>query len=92
MCTVNYLKTLHAAYVEWNTDPGSMIMPKDVYNLDYASDDEIESLAEIEDEDDFVNAIRELIQDFLATGTVKSFQVKAPTGKLLCEYDGGFWD
>ena len=55
-----------------------------------ASDDEIESLAEIEDEDDFVDAIRELIQDFLATGTVKSFQVKDPTGKVVCEYDDGF--
>ena len=29
MFTVDYLKTLHADYVEWNTDPGSMIMPKD---------------------------------------------------------------
>jgi len=29
MYTVDYLKTLHAVYVEWNTDPGSMIMPKD---------------------------------------------------------------
>ena len=28
-------------------------------------------------EDDFVDAIQELIQGFLATGTVKSFQVKA---------------
>ena len=28
---------------------------------------------------------------FLATGTVKSFQVKDPTGKLLCEYDDGFY-
>ena len=41
-------------------------------------------------EDDFVDAIRELIQDFLATGTVKSFQLKDPTGKTLCEYDDGF--
>ena len=92
MYTVDYLKTLHADYVEWNTDPGSMIMPKDVYNFDNASDDEIERLAEIEDEDedDFVDAIRELIQDFLATGTVKSFEVKDPTGKVVCEYDDGF--
>lgn len=44
------------------------------------------------DEDDFVDAIRELIQDFLATGTVKSFQVKDPTGKVVCEYDDGFYD
>ena len=65
---------------------------KRLYNLDYASDDEINSLAEIEDEDDFVDAIRELIQDFLATGTVKSFQVKDPTGKVACEYDDGVWD
>ena len=94
MYTVDYLKTLHADYVEWNTDLGSMIMPKDTYNFDYASDDEIKRLAEIEDEDedDFVDAIRELIQDFLATGTVKSFQVKDPTGKVVCEYDDGFWD
>ena len=94
MYTVDYLKTLHADYVEWNTDPGSMIKPKDVYNLDYASDDEIKRLVEIEDEDedDFVDAIRELIQDFLATGTVKSFQVKNPTGKVVCEYDDGFYD
>lgn len=92
MYTVDYLKTLHADYVEWNTYPGSMIMPKDAYNFDYASDDEINSLAEIDDEDDFVDAIRELIQDFLATGTVKSFQLKDLTGKLLCEYDDGFWD
>ncbi|MBR6892942.1 MAG: hypothetical protein IKN15_06875 [Bacteroidaceae bacterium] len=41
-------------------------------------------------EDDFVDAIRELIQDFLATGTVKSFQVKDPTGKVVCEYDDEF--
>ena len=91
MYTVDYLKTLHADYVEWNTDPGSMIMPKDTYKLDYAFDDEIKRLAEIEDEDDFVDAIRELIQDFLALGTVKSFQVKDPTGKLVCEYDDEFW-
>lgn len=69
-----------------------MIMPKGVYNLDYASDDEINSLEEIEDEDDFVDAIRELIQDFLATGTAKSFQLKDPTGKVVCAYDDGFWD
>ena len=94
MYTVDYLKTLHADYVEWNTDPGSMIMPEDTYKLDYASDDEIKRLAEIEDEDedDFVDAIRELIQDFLAIGTVKSFQLKDPTGKVVCEYDDGFWD
>ena len=92
MYTVDYLKTLHADYMEWNTDPGSMIMPEDTYNFDYASDDEIKRLAEIEDEDedDFVEAIRELIQDFLATGTVKSFQLKDPTGKIVCEYDDGF--
>ena len=30
--------------------------------------------------------------DFLATGTVKAFRVKDPTGKLVCEYDDGFWD
>ena len=92
MYTVDYLKTLHADYVEWDTDPGSAIWPEDTYNLDYASDDEIERLAEIEDEDDFVDAIRELIQDFLALGTVKSFQVKDPTGKVVCEYDDGFYD
>ena len=71
-----------------------MIMPEDTYKLDYASDDEIKRLAEIEDEDedDFVDAIRELIQDFLAIGTVKSFQLKDPTGKVVCEYDDGFWD
>ena len=78
--------------MEWNTDPGSMIMPEDTYKFDYASDDEIKRLAEIEDEDedDFVDAIRELIQDFLATGTVKSFRVKDPSGKLVCEYDDEF--
>ena len=91
MYTIDYLKTLHADYVEWNTDPGSMIMPEDTYDFDYASDDEIKNLAEIEDEDDFVDAIRELIQDFLATGTVKSFRVKDPSGKLVCEYDDEFW-
>ena len=86
--------TLHADYVEWNTDPGSMVMPEDTYNFDYASDDEIKRLAEIEDEDedDFVDAIRELIQNFLALGTVKSFQVKDPTGKIVSEYDDGFYD
>lgn len=92
MYTVDYLKTLHADYVEWDTDPGSAIWPEDTYNLDYASDEEIERLAEIEDEDDFVDAIRELILDFLAIGTVKSFQVKDPTGKVVCEYDDGFYD
>ncbi|MCR5064907.1 MAG: hypothetical protein K6A67_03980 [Bacteroidales bacterium] len=91
MYTIDYLKTLHADYVEWNTDPGSMIMPEDTYDLDYASYDEIKNLAEIEDEVDFVDAIRELIQDFLATGTVKSFCVKDPSGKLVCEYDDEFW-
>lgn len=92
MYTVDYLKTLHADYVEWDTDPESAIWPEDTYNLDYASDDEIERLAEIEDEDDFVDAVRELIQDFLAIGTVKSFEVKDPTGKVVCEYDDGFYD
>ena len=33
-----------------------------------------------------------ILQDFLTTGTVKSFQLKGPTGKLLCEYDDGFYD
>ena len=47
--------------------------------------------AALPNEDDFVDAIRELIQDFLATGTVKSFQVKDPTGKVVCEYDDGFY-
>ncbi len=36
MYTVDYLKTLHADYVEWNPDPGSMIMPEYVYKFDYA--------------------------------------------------------
>ncbi len=27
----------------------------------------------------------------LATDTVKSFQLIDPTGKLLCEYDDGFY-
>jgi len=40
MYTVDYLKTLHADYVEWNTDPGSAIWPKDTYNFDFVSDDE----------------------------------------------------
>ena len=41
MYTVDYLKTLHADYVEWNTDPGSMIMPEDtlLQFFDYAPDD-----------------------------------------------------
>lgn len=37
MYTIDYLKTLHADYVEWNTDPGSMIMPEDTYNFDFVS-------------------------------------------------------
>lgn len=92
MYTVDYLKTLHEDYVEWNTDPGSAIWPEDTYNLDYASDDEIKSLAELEDEDDLVDAIRELVQANLSIGTVKSFQLKDPTGKIVCEYDDGFYD
>ena len=53
-----------------------------MYTVDY--------LKMLHDEDDFVDAIRELIQDFLATGTVKSFQLIAPIGKTLCESDDGF--
>ena len=92
MYTFDYLKTLHVDYVEWNTDPGSMIMPENTYNFDYASVDEIKRLAEIEDEVYFVDAIRELIQDLLAIGTVKSIQLKDSTGKVVCEYDDGFYD
>jgi len=49
-------------------------------------------LKTMHDEDDFVDDIRELIKDFLAIGTVKSFQFKDHTVKVFCEYDDGFWD
>ena len=55
-----------------------------MYTVDY--------LKTLHAEDDFADAIRELIQDFLATGTIKSFQLKDPTGKVVCEYDDGFYD
>ena len=54
-------------------------------------EDDFQSLAEIEDEDDFIDAIRGHIQDFLAIGTVKAFRVKDLSGKLVCEYDDEFW-
>ena len=92
MYTVDYLKTLHADYVEWDTDPGSAIWPEDTYHFDFVSDEEFNHLVEIEDEDEFVDAIRELVQANLSIGTVKSFQLKDPTGKIVCEYDDGFYD
>ena len=64
--------------------PHEQLKTKNMYTVDY--------LKTLHAEDDFADAIRELIQDFLATGTVKSFQVKDPTGKVVCEYDDGFWD
>ena len=57
---------------------------KNMYTVDY--------LKTLHAEDDFVDAIQELIQGFLATDTVKSFQAKDPTSKLLCEYDNGVGD
>ena len=46
MYTIDYLKTLHADYVEWNTDPGSLIWPEDTYYLiDNLSDDDFKELA-----------------------------------------------
>jgi hypothetical protein len=93
MYTIDYIKTLYAEYEEWDTDPGSMVWPTDRYSFENnLGEDDFQSLVEIEDEDDFVDAIRGHIQDFLAIGTVKAFRVKDPTGKLVCEYDDGFWD
>jgi len=91
MYTVDYFKTLHAEYEEWDTDPGSLVWPTDRYSFENNLEEaDFKNLAEIEDEDDFVDAIRGHIQDFLAIGTVKAFRVKDPTGKLVCEYDDGF--
>lgn len=93
MYTLDYLKTLYAEYEEWDTDPGSMIWPTDRYSFeDNLNEDDFQKLVELEDEDDFIYAIEAYIQDFLAIGTVKSFRVKDPSGKVLCEYDDGFYD
>ena len=93
MYTIDYLKTLHADYVEWDTDPGSLIWPEDTYYLiDNLSDDDFKELAELEEDVDFVDAIRAHIQDFLAIGTVKSFKLKDPAGNTLCEYDDCFYE
>ena len=47
--TIDYLKTLHTDYVEWDTDLGSLIWPEDTYYLiDNLSDDDFKELAELE--------------------------------------------
>ena len=93
MYTIDYLKTLHADYVEWDTDPGSLIWPEDTYYLiDNLSDDDFKELAELEEDVDFVDAIRDHIQDYLDIGTVKSFKLKDPAGNTLCEYDDYFYE
>ena len=92
MYTIDYIKSLYAEYEEWDTDPGSMVWPTDRYIFENnLGEDDFQSLVEIEDEDDFIDAIRGYIQDFLAIGTVKAFRVKDPSGKLVCEYDDDFW-
>lgn len=93
--TLEYLKTLTAVYVEWDTDPGSMVWPEGTYSFEEnLGDEELHRLVEIEDDDEdaFVDTIRGFIQDFLISGTVKSFRVKDPTGKIVCEYDDGFYN
>ena len=94
--TLEYLKTLTAVYVEWDTDPGSMVWPEGTYSFEEnLGDEELHRLVEIEEDDDedaFVDTIRGFIQDFLISGTVKSFRVKDPTGKIVCEYDDGFYN
>ena len=92
MYTIDYLKTLHADYVEWDTDPGSLIWPEDTYYLiDNLSDDDFKELAELEEDVDFVEAIRDHIQDYLDIGTVKSFKLKDPVGNILCESDDHYY-
>jgi hypothetical protein len=45
----------------------------------------------LEEDVDFVDAIRDHIQDYLDIGTVKSFKLKDPAGNVLCEYDDCFY-
>lgn len=92
MYTIDYLKTLHADYVEWDTYPGSLIWPEDTYYLiDNLSDDDFKELAELEEKEDLAEAVRNHIQDFLAVGTVKSFKLMDSDGNIVCEYDDCFY-
>ena len=92
MYTIDYLKTLHAVYVEWDSQPGSIIWPEATYALiDNLSDDDFKELAELEEPEDLAEAVRAHIQNFLAVGTVKSFELKDPEGNVVCEYDDHFF-
>ena len=92
MYTIDYLKPLHAVYVEWDNEPGSMIWPEDTYYLiDNLSDDDFKELAGLEEKEDLAEAVRIHIQDFLAVGTVKSFKLMDSDGNVVCEYDDCFY-
>ena len=92
MYTIDSLKTLHAVYVEWDSQPGSIIWPEATYALiDNLSDDDFKELAELEEPEDLAEAVRAHIQNFLAVGTVKSFELKDPEGNVVCEYDDCFY-
>ena len=92
MYTIDYLKTLHAVYVEWDSQPGSMIWPEATYALiDNLFDDDFRELSELEEPEDLAEAVRAHIQNFLAVGTVKSFELKDPEGNIVCEYDDCFY-
>ena len=91
MYSLDYIKTLIANYDEWDNEPGSAVWRDNKFIFEDINDDVLNDLVEIEDEVDFIDAIRELIQEDLAIGTVKSFYVKDLTGKIVCEYDDGFW-
>lgn len=91
MYTLDYIKTLRLDFEEWDLDPGSMVWPTQHYNLDESDEDALKNLVAIEDEDEFIDAIREILQDYLTFGTVKTFRIFDPTGKLVGEYDDEFY-
>lgn len=85
MYTLDYIKSLHIDLEEWNTDPGSLVLPDQYLLGEHFKDYQLEPLTESEEIEDLVDGIEALISDDLCIGCIKCFTVKDPDGNVIGE-------
>ena len=85
MYTLDYIKSLHIDLEEWNTDPGSLVLPDQYFLGEHFKDYQLEPLTESEELQDLLDGIEALISDDLYIGCIKFFTVKDADGNLIGE-------
>lgn len=87
MYTLDYIKSLHIDLEEWNTDPGSLVLPDQYFLGEHFKDYQLEPLTEAEELQDLLNGIEALISDDLCIGCIKCFTVKDADGNIIGEVE-----